>query len=104
MHCDFKYPRLGLELLSYECSFMGQHLSDPPSMEGWHYGAEWIDSGALVKGVNFAVDAISNEGYPGVRAIVDRVKAIGSVSPEAMVDACLDIMGPWSSRPLPGTS
>ena len=25
--------------------FMGQHLLNPPSVEGWHWGTEWIDSG-----------------------------------------------------------
>ena len=96
---DFRYPRLGLDLLGYECSYMGQQPSDPPSVEGWHYGAEWLDSGALVKRVNFAVDAVSNIGYPGVQAIVSMVRAMGSLGPEAIVDACLDIMGPLEVQP-----
>ena len=96
---DFKYPRLGLELLGVECLYMGQWLSNPPSVEGWHYGAEWIDSGALVTRINFAVNTVTNIRYPGVQAIVSRVRAMGNLSPEAYVDACLDILGPLEVQP-----
>ena len=63
-------------------------------MEGWHYGAEWIDSGALVKRINFCADAVSNIEYPGIRDIVRRVEAMGPISPEEFVDNCLDLLGP----------
>ena len=91
---DFKYPRLGLELLGVECQYMGQFLGNPPSVEGWNHGYEWIDSGSLVKRINFAADAVSNIAYPGVQAMVDRVRGMGELSPEESVDACLDILGP----------
>ena len=96
---DFKYPRLGLELLGLECWYMGQYLSDPPSVEGWNHGQEWIDSGALVKRINFAADAVSNISYPGVQAIIGRVKGMGDLGAEASVDVCLDIMGPLEVHP-----
>jgi hypothetical protein len=73
---------------------MGQFLGNPPSVEGWNHGYEWIDSGSLVKRINFAADAVSNIAYPGVQAMVDRVRGMGELSPEESVDACLDILGP----------
>ena len=78
---DFVYPRPGLEMVGFEASYMGQFLCDPPSVEGWHYGAEWIDSGALVKRINFCADAVSNIDYPGIQAIIHRVKAMGTLLP-----------------------
>ena len=91
---DFSYPRPGLEPLGMECSYMGQFLCDPPSVEGWHFGSEWIDSGALVKRINFVADAVSNIDYPGVRAIIRRIEAQGNLPPVAFMDSCLDQMGP----------
>ena len=91
---DFVYPRPGLELLGLEVSYMGQFMCDPPSVEGWHYGAEWIDSGALVRRINFCADAVSNIDYPGIQAIVRRIEAMGTLSPEVLVDSCLDLLGP----------
>ena len=37
------------------------HLQ-PPSVEGWHEGAEWIDSGALVERVNFVGKELGRPG------------------------------------------
>ena len=91
---DFVYPRPGLEQAGLESSYMGQFLCDPPSVEGWHYGAEWIDSGALVKRINFCADAVSNIEYPGIRDIVRRIEAMGPIPPEKFVDNCLDLLGP----------
>ena len=28
-------------------AYMGQDLLNPPSVEGWHTGKEWINSGSL---------------------------------------------------------
>ena len=76
---------------------MGQRLLDPPSVEGWHTGREWINTAGLVHRVNFAVDQFSDVSRPGVRSIADRISARGaSISPEGLVDACLDLIGPLS--------
>ena len=91
---DFIYPRPGLEPLGQECTYMGQFLCDPPSVEGWHFGAEWIDSGSLVRRINFCADALSNVGYPGVKALVQRIRDRGALEPDAFVDLCLDLLGP----------
>ena len=46
---------------------MGQKLMDPPSVEGWHTGKEWIDGGTLMERVNFAVQQVGNPEAPGTR-------------------------------------
>jgi hypothetical protein len=47
--------------------------------------------------VNFASQQFANVNKPGVRSIIDRVRAQGArLSPATVVDACLDLMGPLS--------
>ena len=65
-----------------------------PAWKGGTTEPEWIDSGALVKRINFCADAVSNIEYPGIRDIVSRVEAMGQISPEEFVDNCLDLLGP----------
>jgi hypothetical protein len=78
---------------SHEIAYMGQDLMNPPSVEGWHSGIEWINSGTLMKRTNFVAELISEHDRPGVASIIGRLKSVDS-SPEAVVDACLDVMGP----------
>ena len=78
---------------------MGQDLLNPPSVEGWHTGKEWIDTGILVERVNFAASVVTDPDKPGIRAIVERLRAAGELSPEELLDACLDAMGPLPVRP-----
>ena len=47
-------PAIEVRELAWEFSYQGQELINPPSVEGWHTGREWIDSGALVRRLNFA--------------------------------------------------
>ena len=92
---DFKYPKPGLSPMVMEMIYMGQDLLNPPSVEGWHTGREWIDSGTLVERINFVSEQVGNIELPGVRAIVDRLSARGDdTSPEDFVDGCLDLIGP----------
>ena len=76
-----------------QIAYMGQALLNPPSVEGWHNGIEWINSGTLMKRTNFVSELISDTERPGVRNIIDRIKLAGS-NPKNIIDACLDIMGP----------
>jgi hypothetical protein len=88
-------PAPGLTGLEAATIAMGQKLMDPPSVEGWHTGKEWIDGGTLTERVNFAVETFSDASKPGVRLIVDRIKGEGgNVDPETFVDSALDLMGP----------
>ena len=81
--------------LAFAPGLLGQQLLDPPSVEGWHTGMEWITTGSLVDRVNFAVEQFGDAEKPGVRSIIDRIGAQwDGVSPEHLVDTCLDLMGP----------
>ena len=79
-----------------ETGFMGQDLMNPPSVEGWHTGKEWINSGALVDRVNFAAKHMADLSNPGVKEIVDRIARECSDTRVAdnLVDTCLEAMGP----------
>ncbi|MBM3960183.1 MAG: DUF1800 domain-containing protein [SAR202 cluster bacterium] len=80
---------------------MGQKLLDPPTVEGWHTGREWIDGGNLTERVNFAVEEIGDGSVPGIRRIVDRLTTGGAAvsEPSALVDATLDLIGPIDVDP-----
>ncbi len=97
---DFTFPKLGLREIALECRYMGQDLLNPPSVEGWHTGKEWIDTGCLVERINFAAQQVGDVRKPGVRFIVDRLHAAGPLSPEGFVDTCLDLAGPVALRPV----
>ena len=87
-------PRPGFQDVALECAFQGQELLNPPSVESWHTGQEWIDGGALVRRVNFAANLLSDTALPGVRAIVEQIRAQGTLSASEFVDGCLDLIGP----------
>ena len=89
----FDIPDMDSSELASQTTFMGQFLLNPPSVEGWHNGTEWINSGTLMKRTNFVSRLISDTGRLGVRRIIDRIKLAGT-NPKDVVDACLDIMGP----------
>ena len=91
---DFQFPRPGLQAIGEEPGYQGQEIMNPPSVEGWHTGAEWIDSGSLVRRINFAADRLSNVEMPGVQAMIRRVRERGSLEPAGLVAAALDIIGP----------
>ena len=93
---SYREPTLGVHQLAYQGFYMGQGLLQPPSVEGWHEGMEWIDSGSLVERVNFVAQELSSLDKPGVRAIIDRLAAAndGVLTPEELVDQCLDLLGP----------
>lgn len=95
---SYRTPTFGADQLARQTMYMGQGLFQPPSVEGWHEGMEWVDSGALVERVNFASQELGNVRNPGVRAIIDRLALEGGdiLSPEALVDRCLDVLGPIS--------
>ncbi len=80
--------------LAYQPKLMGQELINPPTVEGWHTGVEWINSGALTHRVNFVSERISDPTLSGVQDIVRRVSSNGGLSAEHIVDACLDLLGP----------
>ena len=90
----YDLPKPGYGELSMQPSYMGQDLLNPPSVEGWHTGSEWINSGSLMARINFVADQLGNQSLPGVRAIIDRLKAKGTLTPDQLVSSCLDLLGP----------
>jgi hypothetical protein len=78
---------------------MGQDLLNPPSVEGWHTGSEWINSGSLMARINFVAEQMGNQSLPGVQAIIERLKAKGALAPEQLVNSCLDLLGPVEVGP-----
>jgi len=91
---SYREPTQGIEQVARQAVYMGQGLLQPPSVEGWHEGIEWVDSGALVERVNFVAHELANVENPGVRNIIGRLADDGVLSPEDFVDRCLDLMGP----------
>jgi len=80
--------------LAMDANFMGQEILNPPSVEGWHTGTEWIDTGSLVERINSAAQEVGNPGHPGVKEIIRRIREGQDVlSPQEFVDRCLDLAG-----------
>jgi uncharacterized protein (DUF1800 family) len=91
---DYAAPQPGFGEISLECRYMGQDLLNPPSVEGWHTGKEWIDTGCLVERVNFGAKQLGDISKPGVQRLIERLRVQGELSPERFVDGCLDLLGP----------
>ena len=89
---DFKFPRVGFMDTALECRYMNQDLLNPPSVEGWHTGREWIDSGSMVERINYVADNLGDATHPGVKAIVMTLADRNPDAPE-IVDGCLELLG-----------
>ena len=93
---EFSRPRREILDRSMQMSYMGQQLTNAPSVEGWHQGIEWIDTGTLVERLNFATQQLGNVNSPGVKSMIERIVAAtgnGVMSPARLVERCLDEMG-----------
>jgi uncharacterized protein (DUF1800 family) len=73
----FEFPGPGIGNLAKNPTYMGQELLNPPSVEGWHTGAEWINSGTLMKWINFAAGLLRYQP-PRIRQLIDRLRRKGS--------------------------
>ena len=94
---SLKIPSTDTYAAAGACGVMGQGLLSPPSVEGWQGGSEWINTGTYMQRVNFVGRILSDPSRPGVRAIIDRIaRSAGDseLSPEELVDVCLDVLGP----------
>ena len=79
---------------------MGQDLLNPPTVEGWHTGKEWINSGAFINRVNFVADRLKNIELPGVKNIIENVKQNSDLNEaESIVDSCLEELGDLKLEP-----
>ena len=98
---DFTAPKPNIHEITFASAYMGQDLLNPPTVEGWHTGKEWIDSGALVERVNFASNQVGDPNKPGIRRIIERLTAIeGGMTSDLLVDSCLELIGPLQVEPL----
>jgi hypothetical protein len=92
---DYTSPKPNSHEIAFAATYMGQDLFNPPTVEGWHTGKEWIDSGALVERINFAAGQVGDRSKPGVQRIIERLSALGpTMTAEQLVDSCLDLIGP----------
>ena len=91
---DYREIKPGLFEISQEPKYMGMDLMNPPTVEGWHTGHEWIDSGSLVERINFASEYLGQTELPGVKGMIDRLMAQGdTLAPQQFVEGCLDLVG-----------
>ncbi len=89
-----RFPEWTIVNLAMDVNVMGQEILNPPTVEGWHTGSEWIDTGNLVERINAAGIGMRDLNQPGVRAVVNRVKSAGDVlTPVQLAKACLDAVG-----------
>ena len=99
---DWTTPRPGFEVIFDEMKHMGQEILNPPSVEGWHTGKEWIDGGTLVRRINFVADYVGDPNQPGIQDIVQKLQAEGSIiSPLAWWTAACGCWAAtsWSRKP-----
>jgi uncharacterized protein (DUF1800 family) len=90
----------GLTSFDAATRVMGQTLMDPPTVEGWHTGKEWIDGGTLTERINFAVTQLSDMKKPGPSSIVRRLEELDRPLESAeVVDTILDLVGPLDVQP-----
>ena len=93
---NHRFPEWSIVNLAMDANFMGQEILNPPTVEGWHAGSEWIDTGNLVERVNSAALEISDVTQPGVRAILEGIRSTGAeLSPAQFVDSCLEYLGQY---------
>ena len=92
---EFASPKIEIAQRTNQISYMGQQLFNPPSVEGWHQGLEWIQTGSLTERVNFASQQLGDDRNAGVRRIIGNViQDEGEyLTAESCVDKCLDELG-----------
>ena len=94
---DHTEPKPGLFPVAMEPKYMGLDLLNPPTVEGWHTGPEWINSGSLIDRINFASGLLGNTELPGVRSMIERLMGLGeTMTADQLVDGCLDLVGPMT--------
>ena len=90
----FDAPHWSIVNLALDANFMGQEILNPPTVEGWHTGTEWVDTGTLMERVNSAALLAGDPAQPGVQGIIRRLRqAQPTYVAEELVDACLTLAG-----------
>ena len=89
-YCDPTIPAPNYGAIT---AVMGQDLLNPPTVEGWHTGSEWLDAGTLSERINFAVEAVSDTTKPRINALAHRVASQqeqDEMSEDQFLNYCLD--------------
>ena len=89
----YRTPEPSIPDIGPQAGYMGQSLLDPPSVEGWYTGREWINSGSLLARINFVADHVADTNLPGVQNIITGMKSDGISTPEELLEASLEHMG-----------
>ena len=89
-----------------QVGLMGQTLNNPPSVEGWHEGPEWIDTGTLVERINFVSEQFGDTAKPKLSTVIAKITATCNQNPpsEVLVQNCLDNLGFVSVDPTTMTA
>ena len=92
---EFEEPDPRLHDASMDMWNMGQNLVLPPSVEGWHTGTEWIDSGNFVERINFSTKRFGDSQGTGVTEMISRFKMNcgEDFTSTDLVNECLDVLG-----------
>ncbi len=92
---EFDVPNRDMIPKYRQIGWMGQELNNPPSVEGWHEGQEWINTGALIERINFASEQLGNKQNPGIKELISDIETCISNEdgPEQTLDTCLIHMG-----------
>ena len=90
----FGAPHWSIVNLALDANFMGQEILNPPTVEGWHTGTEWVDTGTLMERVNSAALLVGDPKQPGVQSIIRRLQEDqATYDPETLVECCLNLCG-----------
>ena len=89
---EFAVTTLNGSAIEGPLAVMGQRLMNPPTVEGWHTGFEWIDSGTLSERVGFVEKQFADPNKPGVAEMLSKAGSLDD-NPEQLVSRCLDLLG-----------
>ena len=91
---SYQTPDSGITNLANDANFMGQEILNPPTVEGWHTGTEWVDTGTLVERVNSSTLVIGDTLQPGIQTMIQRLKERQDrYQASELVDECLLLTG-----------
>ena len=92
---EFDFPNIKIIDASRSIGYMGQQLLNPPSVEGWHEGVEWLDSGTLMERVNFASKYLGDPNQPCIDRVISHFKKYkhSEITVNQIVETCLNQIG-----------
>ena len=94
MSKEFSIPNRDMIIKNRQVQYMGHQLNEPPSVEGWHEGEEWVDTGTLIERINFASEQLGDIENEGIKSLVSKINETLSTSDsEELVQACASHMG-----------